>query len=215
MLHTDTIKGETLELLKKLEGEPLLSGFALAGGTALTLYLGHRKSIDLDLFTTEPFDTMEVQNLLGSQFGFQTDFMTQNTLKGEINGMKIDCITHAYNQLQPTLSEEGIRLYDMSDIAAMKLSAIADNGTRLKDFIDIAYLSTRFSLAEMLIFYCQKYPLSNAIRPLKAITYFADIDFDESIMMLTNRFTWESIERRLNEMVAHPEKKFPSLIPNP
>lgn len=52
MLHTETVKGETLELLVEITQDPTLSGFNLAGGTALALYLGHRLSIDLDLAYT-------------------------------------------------------------------------------------------------------------------------------------------------------------------
>ena len=56
MLQKETIEPRTLELLKALQGEPLLKTFNLVGGTALALRLGHRKSIDLDLFTKEEFD---------------------------------------------------------------------------------------------------------------------------------------------------------------
>lgn len=50
MLHTETVERTTLELLRKLQAEKLLDPFCLAGGTALALYLGHRISVDLDLF---------------------------------------------------------------------------------------------------------------------------------------------------------------------
>ena len=50
MLYTETVAGPTLELLKKLEAEAAMSDFNLAGGTSLALYLGHRISVDLDLF---------------------------------------------------------------------------------------------------------------------------------------------------------------------
>lgn len=50
MLHTKTIERKTFKLLEDLMNDQNLDGFSLAGGTALSLYLGHRKSIDLDLF---------------------------------------------------------------------------------------------------------------------------------------------------------------------
>lgn len=143
MLHTETVKGGTLELLKKLEAEDAMSDFNLAGGTSLALYLGHRISIDLDLFTSKPFDAVKLESFLQEKYGFCTGFMEKNTLKGFIGNVKIDCITHAYEYLEKPYVESNIRLYSMEDIIAMKLSAIADNGSRLKDFIDIAYLSTR------------------------------------------------------------------------
>ncbi len=60
----------------------------------------------------------------------------------------------------------------------MKLSVIADDGTRLKDYIDIACLSTKLSLSDMLKAYQQKYKNSNPIRPLKGLTFFEDINFN-------------------------------------
>ena len=59
MLHTETVEGTTLELLKKLQAEDIMEQFCLAGGTALALYLGHRRSVDLDLFTSCAFDVTE------------------------------------------------------------------------------------------------------------------------------------------------------------
>ena len=54
--------------------------------------------------------------------------METDTLKGTIDGVKVDCIAHRYDYLRPPYEESGIRLYDMEDIIAMKLSAIADEG---------------------------------------------------------------------------------------
>lgn len=210
MLHTETIERTTLQLLKNLQGEQLLSTFNLAGGTALSLYLGHRKSIDLDLFTPYSFDTPKLKNYLEKVYDFRTGYMEKDTLKGTIMGIKIDCITYVYDTLESPYTEMGIRLYSIEDIIAMKLSAIADNGTRLKDFIDIAYLSTRFSFYSMLKCYERKYPKANVIRPFKAITYFNDIDFDEDIVMLNTPFQWGKIERRLIAMTQDQSQIFSS-----
>ena len=210
MLHTETVEGTTLELLRRLQSESMLDTFCLAGGTALALYLGHRKSVDLDLFTPYPFDVPQLKDFLEAKYGLRTDFLEKNTLKGTIDGVKIDCITHAYERLGDLCSEDAVRLYALEDIIAMKLSAIADNGSRLKDFIDIAFLSTRFSFYSMLKCYERKFPKSNVIRPLKAITYFEDIDFDENIIMLSGTYDWKSIEKRLIEMVEKQDKIFES-----
>lgn len=215
MLQTTTVEKRTLGLLKQLQSQAELSNFHLAGGTALALYLGHRKSIDLDLFTPYPFDTTRLEHFLVTKFDFQGDYSEQNTLKGRIDGVKIDCITHPYPLLQNPLEEEGIRLYSQPDIIAMKLSAIADNGSRLKDFIDIAYLSTRYSFQEMLGFYVQKFPTSSPLRPLKGITYFDDIAHEETVVMLEGIYSWQKIADRLQAMTAHQSKVFalPPLSP--
>lgn len=210
MLHTETVARSTLELLKMLESESVMSNFNLAEGTSLALYLGHRISVDLVLFTPESFDAGKLEIFLRDKYGFRTDFMEKNTLKGTIDGVKIDCITHSYGYLEKPYTESDIRLYSMEDIVSMKLSAIADNGSRLKDFIDIAFLSTRFPFNSMLRLYERKFPGSNLIRPFKAITYFDDIDFEEDIVMLNGKYDWKLIERRLIDMTQIQNKVFES-----
>lgn len=90
----------------------------------------------------------------------------------------------------------------------MKLLSITDNGSRIKDFIDIAYLSSWFSLEEMLQFFIRKITNSNIMMPIKALTYFDDIDFNESIVMLNNNFDWDKIANRLINMTKEPNKIF-------
>lgn len=98
----------------------------------------------------------------------------------------------------------------MLDVAAMKLSAIADNVSRVKDFIDIAYLSTRLSLSAMLDAYEVKFKNTNAMRALKALTFFQDINFNEPILMLNGVYDWFKIETRLYEMISEEKKVFTS-----
>ena len=153
MLHKETIDAATLELLKRLMGDERLQGFALVGGTSLALQMGHRISVDLDLFTEKEFEADELREYLEQNYHLQTDYLAFATVKGQVEGVQVDCIAHAYPWLKPFAVEEGIRLASLEDICAMKLNAIAGNGTRIKDFVDVAYLSSRFSLEQMLKFY--------------------------------------------------------------
>ena len=90
----------------------------------------------------------------------------------------------------------------------MKLSAIAQNGTRIKDFVDIATLSSKYSLDEMLQFYTEKFPNANVVMPAKAITYFDEINFDESVVMTSGKFDWKRVAKRLQDMAKNPQKVF-------
>ena len=211
MLHKETIETSTLELLKKLQSEPLLAAFNLVGGTSLALRLGHRKSVDLDLFSKEDFDLQEVKELLVNKYNLKVGYEKGKTLKGFIGKVMVDLIRYDYPHISPVETEEGIRMESLPDIVAMKLSTICDNGSRIKDFIDIAYLSNLYSFSEMLQFYTQKFPSSNPIVPTKSLVYFGDINFDEDIVMMQGDFDWEVIANRLNEMTAEPEKHFTNL----
>ena len=208
MLHKETVETSTLELLKSLQSEPLLASFNLVGGTSLALRLGHRKSVDLDLFSKEDFDLQEVKELLVNKYDFKVGFEKGKTLKGFIGKVMVDLIRYNYPHISPIEVEEGIRLESLPDIVAMKLSSICDNGSRIKDFIDIAHLSNLYSFSEMLDFYTQKFPSSNPIVPTKSLIYFDDINFEKSVIMMQGKFDWNVIAKRLNEMTAHPDKHF-------
>ena len=64
--------------------------------------------------------------------------------------MQVDLITHAYPLVNNIVVMDNIRFASLEDIAAMKLNAIVGNCTRLKDFVDIAFLSSHLSLLEMI-----------------------------------------------------------------
>ena len=61
MLRLETIEPKTLDLLKRLQSLPIFEQSRLVGGTALALQLGHRKSIDLDMFGTIEATPEEIQ----------------------------------------------------------------------------------------------------------------------------------------------------------
>ena len=116
MLHKETVEPGTLELLKYLQSEPLLSSFNLVGGTALALRIGHRKSVDLDLFTRDEFDLDTLKSMLVEKYGFRSSFERGYTLKGFIDGVMIDCIRFDYPHLQNPDILEDIRLESIPEI---------------------------------------------------------------------------------------------------
>lgn len=211
MLYKETVETGTLELLKELQSEPLLAGFNLVGGTSLALRLGHRKSIDLDLFISSSFDQNKVRELLQKKYGMRISFDRDQTIKGFIGDVMVDCIRYDYPLLYEPDIIEGIRIESLPDVISMKLAAISQDGTRLKDFIDIAFLSSCYSFEDMLGFYEKKYPTSNKIMPAKGLTYFEDIDFEEPIVLMDGNFKWKIISKRLLDMEKHPKVVFNKL----
>ena len=208
MLHYETVLPATLELLKRLMADSNIPAFRLVGGTALALQMGHRLSVDIDLFSDESFDEVALREYLVLNYGFKTEFISKETLKGEINGVQVDCIAHKYHWIRPCIEEDAIRLTSIEDLCAMKLNAVSNSGKRVKDFIDIAYLSTRFSLQQMLGFFEEKYGESSLLA-LKAITFFDDINCNEPVMLSSKHpFNWKSIAKRLQDMNQYQLKVF-------
>ena len=208
MLRTETIERDTFKLLIALMHDDKLNHFNLVGGTALALYMGHRNSIDLDLFSPTNFDVKDLEKHLKETYGFLKQKESDATLMGFINDIKIDFIRYDYPLVQPVFVCEGIRLCSMPDIAAMKLVAISQNGTRLKDFVDVAYLSTKMSLNEMLESFEKRYPNTHKILVAKGLSYFNDIDFKPKIELMDGVFKWKDIEKRIKDMIKYPSKVF-------
>ncbi len=206
--NSNIILPQTLLLLEQLMEDNHLQQFYLVGGTSLALQIGHRFSIDLDLFSNEPFNNETLQTYLEEKYFFETDFVANNTLKGSVKGVKLDFITHAYPLIEPFIIVGNIRLASLKDIVAMKLNAIAHNGTRYKDFIDIYFLLETFSLSEMIEAFVFKYPKSNAIIALKGLGYFEDINFDFDKPILTNTLYFENVKNRIIKAIMNPEMKF-------
>ena len=213
MLYKETVSPVLLNLLHKLFGHRELDDFVLVGGTALSLRIGNRRSIDIDLFIIGEFPVDDSLPIFLKENGF--NFHQQNRFKGgllgHINNVKVDFIRHAYPWVvQPSVIEH-IRIASLEDIAAMKLNAIVGNGTRLKDFVDIAYLSGYMSLSSMLDYYENKYPDINGVMGLKSLCYFDAIDFAVDIDYINKGMNWELIKKRILSMVENPEKQFSRL----
>lgn len=209
MLQKQTIGKGTLGLLKKLMKEPELNQFVLVGGTALALQIGHRKSIDLDFFSKEKFDQNLINDFLVEKYNFQTTNINNAILNGFIGDIKIDFVPHQYKYVSPPLVKNSIRLSSLEDISAMKLNAIVRSGQRLKDFVDIAYLSSIFTLNQMLDFYVIKYPNSNKIIAVKALGYFDDINHEEKIDMINkNCYNWETIKNAILFIINSPDNLY-------
>ena len=97
MLQTRTVEPRTLGLLKELMDEPYLSSFNSVGGTALALQLGHRHSIDLDLFTESDFDTEILLQQLAGQYNLTIVNQTSSMLITTIENVKVDFVKTAYS----------------------------------------------------------------------------------------------------------------------
>lgn len=176
MLHKETVEPATLDLIKKLQADPELSGFQMAGGTALALMIGHRISIDIDLFSQKEFDAEALSVHLDKNYGFSLQFIHRNTLKGFIGDVFVDILTHPYPLVGELIHVDEITLMSKQDIAAMKVNAIAGNGTRAKDFVDVYFLLKEFTMKEIIGFYGAKYAQHNTFHALKSLTFFDDID---------------------------------------
>lgn len=98
MLYTQTIEPITLGLLKRLMADEALNKFNLVGGTALSLQIGHRKSIDLDMFSHTDFEaSIILQHLIDEGYNPSVLHNFKQTLIVEIEGVKVDFYDKKYS----------------------------------------------------------------------------------------------------------------------
>jgi predicted nucleotidyltransferase component of viral defense system len=194
-LHVEAVDPTMLNLLRRLMREDLLSSFFLVGGTALALRLGHRMSMDIDFFSDKAFSVQPVAEFLRDCYSIRSLETAENTVRGEVEGVKIDLMSHRYPMIEIPAALEGVRLAGLKDIAAMKLNAIANRGSK-KDFFDYAELLNYFSREEMFSFFAEKYTDQNIWYVEKSLSYFEDAEQDPSPHDLKGR-TWETVKQRI------------------
>ena len=195
MLHLETIEPKTLELLRKLQSLSIFENSRLVGGTALALQLGHRKSIDLDIFGKIAATPEEIQETCSEVGSLEISKTSKNINIYWVDGIKVDCVNYPYEWLEECRVLDGVRLASISDIASMKISAIINRGTK-KDFIDLHFLLKEMSLNHILDLYDQKYTDGSRFIAIKSLTYFEDAESDPMPYMFED-VTWEDVKKSI------------------
>lgn len=197
MLFTAAVAPNILGLLIELMKKPYLKGFNLVGGTSLALQIGHRISVDLDMFSTEPFESSELKSQLAEDFlMFQVEMEHTNTLITIINDVKVDFIRFKYGLSYPIVLDNIIRLVNIKDIAPMKLDAISGRGKK-KDFFDLYFLLRLFSLPELLALYQAKYQHTSIFHVIRSINYFEDAEEENDPIVFDKKVTWAKVKKTI------------------
>jgi predicted nucleotidyltransferase component of viral defense system len=181
---------------------PLFDDLRLVGGTALALQLAHRCSIDLDLFGVIHVSHDDIFEAL-NKAGFQV-FPKHETTRiyvTMVNGVKVDIVNYPYDWIESPIEADGIRMAGLKDIAAMKLEAITNRGTK-KDFIDIYFLLQHFSLTRMLRFHKEKFAHASVLNVMRSLVYFADAEDNVSPKMIIP-VEWEDIKKTIRDAVSN------------
>ena len=201
MLQFKVVDRQTLDLLNKINGSNLFHHYRLVGGTALALIHGHRKSIDLDFFGNQKIDSEDLITFLHS-IGNVREFKTSKKIDSLIlDDVKIDIVFYPYEWIDSPLIEDNLRLASSKEIAAMKIAAIINRGSK-KDFIDLNELLKIFTFHQIFDFYLQKFKDSSLFFAMKSVIYFDDADEQEMPYMF-HPITWQSIKENIKK--AHAE----------
>jgi hypothetical protein len=196
MLQTQTVVPKLMELLKTLMLEETFSKFNLVGGTSLALQIGHRNSIDIDLFGNSTIEKDYFIEILKNIGDVSILTFSKNILIANVNDIKVDLVNYHYPLLEDIILIDDIRMISKKDIAAMKLNAIAGRGSK-KDFIDLFYLLQEYTLQDMFDWYSKKYVNNSIFQVYKSLSYFDEADAQPQPLVFDKNFNWEKCKQKI------------------
>jgi len=211
-LAHNTVNPLLLSVLTNIMSEDLLNDFILVGGTALSLRLGHRASVDIDIFTAADYGSIDfdkIEAYFNGKYSYTYRPDTGNIVgmgrsfyigKSEQESVKVDLFyTDAF--IRPHSLIENIRLASLDDIVAMKVDVIQKKG-RKKDFWDLHELLEYYTIEQMIKLHEERYPYSHSKDVIvENFTDFDRADDDFNPICFHGKY-WESIKMDFcNEVV--------------
>jgi Nucleotidyl transferase AbiEii toxin, Type IV TA system len=192
--HPEVISSEVAQTAETLGSLPAIRDFYLARGTGLALYLGHRRSVDLDLFSAQPFNEDTLIASLQGLPNLTVISKSPQTVYLHASGTKISFIGYQYPLLFPLTDFQALAVADVRDIACMKLSALASRGSR-RDFVDLYVLARQYGIPQLLDLFQRRFAQTNynLLHIRKSLTYFADAENEPMPEMLIP-LEWEEVK---------------------
>jgi predicted nucleotidyltransferase component of viral defense system len=208
MVYYSTIDKLLREILERIMREPQFDSFRLVGGTALSLQLGHRMSVDIDLFSDAPYGSINFASI--------QEYFLKNFLYSDMHDQSIDTIGKTYfvgndasynvkvdifytdTFIQNYLYFNGLRLATIEEIAAMKIDVV-QRGGRKKDFWDIHALLEKMTLPKMVELHKLRYPYNHDYNRIKSnLIDFHAAENDFTPICLLGKH-WEFIKEDIEE----------------
>lgn len=174
VLNWQSVSKDLKSLLENICTNSAFESFYLAGGTALSLYLGHRVSIDLDFFSDKEFYP-QILTLLN--YSYTPNIIEKNSIDVQVNNIKVFFMYFAFPRHSPSQSVGSIRLASKIDIGLMKLIALQGR-LSIKDIIDLSFINNEvIDFSELLKIFDSLYS-TEKLNKLNNFSYL----FDDSIL---------------------------------
>jgi hypothetical protein len=203
--HFNVLPPETKEALDFLSKQDWLGDFYLAGGTALALQVGNRRSVDLDFFTSrKDFDERQLLINFIDNINWETDITEKNTVYGNLFNSKISFIAYPFFiPKQDYISYGSIKILQPLDIAVMKIIAISQRGKK-RDFFDLYWCAQNIeTLKSLIIRLKEQYPsvAHDYNHILKSLVYFEDAENDPEPLIYF-KISWKEVKNFFNKEVS-------------
>lgn len=196
------------EVLEGFAHSSLASEFYLAGGTALSLQIGHRLSVDLDFFSSTE-DIPSLRNIIEKELRpFQVNLTDSSwgNLVYLINGVRVGFYGYGYAMVSPMVIVENIRLASIEDIALMKFDALLGRASR-KDYYDLYFICQQTTLKKLFELSTKKYPAVRdfEVQVTKRLVYFDNAEEETDPVML-KEIGWQTVKTFFVEQAKNIEQ---------
>lgn len=202
-MHKEVLSDAQLGLLPLMK--VFKREFYLVGGTAIALYLGHRRSIDYDLFKRNAIDHQK--NLMKFEKANKPVLVTRHNafqMNLMVDGVKVTFFQYAYNVETKQEFEKVFRLPSLLDLAAMKAFAIGRR-SKWKDYVDLYFLITEHFTISQISRRAEEIFGGLFLEKLfrAQLAYFEDVDYTEEVeYLIPDPPTNEQIQSKLIELAA-------------
>jgi predicted nucleotidyltransferase component of viral defense system len=196
---------EMRQLLIHIGQESFSHRFYLAGGTALSIQIGHRRSVDFDFFseTDEIDESSRKEIIIGlSSHSVEVIESVQGNLLTLVDGIRIGFFSYGYPLVDDLVNYEKIAFASLIDIGLMKCDALISRGSR-KDFYDLFYITRSFQFDRLFQFGEKKYRHFRdfPLMVLESMTLFDNADRDIQPELFEN-IPWDQVKQFFVEQAS-------------
>ena len=186
MFHREILNDDQMSLLPVIR--EFKREYYLVGGTAIALYLGHRRSIDFDLFKFSMISAKKnIEKLSRSNVDFTITRNVTEQLNLIANNVKMTFFQYPFQIEAKNDFEKVIRIPDLLDLAAMKAYALGRR-SKWKDYVDLFFLlKDKFTLQQIIDRAIMIFGDLFSDKLFRSqLSYFDDIDYTEEVDYLVN-----------------------------
>lgn len=198
-MHKEILSEKQQELL------PLIKQFSkeyyLAGGTAVALHIGHRRSIDFDLFKFSSVNHKKnIDKIAGSRLAYEVTWREAGQMNVTVGDVKMTFLEYPFRIEARKKFEDIIRVPELIDLAAMKAYALGRR-SKWKDYVDLYFiLKSYFSISQISARASEIFDQLFSEKLFRTqLNYFDDVDYSEQIEYVDAPVPEEEIRAFLNE----------------
>jgi hypothetical protein len=203
-MHPEILTDEQARLLPFVK--LFRRSYYLVGGTAIALHIGHRRSIDFDLFRNGNVDSKKISDLLRKK-KVKYDFIFKNDdgYHFKIGTVKFTFFRFLCKIEHKKIYDDYISMPTLLDLSAMKAFAFSGRG-KWKDYVDMYFLlRDHFSFDQISSKAEQLFEEAFSRKLFRTqLSFFSDINYDEEVEFLVPPPAEEEIKSFLTEIATRP-----------